>query len=125
MEPDRFIELVRKNGDITSRVLSDEESRVILDAIKTLKEKYGAGSATFTWDEAESLAFDVQDFAVAYGKQMDPMEKHEFKIGSDRVRMISIERSQKLNWTGRSRQCNFARAIHKLAERHHLVVHSA
>ena len=118
-------EFVITEGVVTARVLPEEESRTILDDIEALTATHGGRSASFSWDEAESLAYDIQDLAVVFTQETDPMELHRLQVGSDAVRMISIQRSKKLNWTTNSKRCDLARAIHDLAERHHLIVHSA
>lgn len=121
----RIKEASKAEGTITIRLLSDDETQAILNDIEELTKKHGGRSVSFSWDETENLAFDVQDLALLFSANADPMEMHSFKIGSDTVRMISIHRSKKFNWTKKSKSCNFARAIHELAERHHLIMHSA
>ncbi len=121
----RIMEVRKASDAVTPRILEEDETQTILAEIETIKGKFGELSARFSWDEAERLAFDVQAITVGYSADADPMVKHEFRIGSDRVRMISIARSKKFNWAGRSLNCRLARALHEVAEHHHLVVHSA
>jgi hypothetical protein len=115
----------RADEVVARRWLEAAERRPILADVAKVYARHGS-YASFSWDQLEQLgAYDVQPLALVLdGPERPPQEGVTLPGVSTRLRAVSLERSL-ANWGARHPQARAAAALHKLAQKHRLVVHCA
>jgi len=120
----RIIEAIRTPDGVALRELTHEETSDLLQDLDTLSTKFDNNSASFSWDEAESFGMDIQDLTAPFNPATNSMEVLVVELDRP-TRLVSIDRSLKFNWITNESRCNHVRAMHELARKHALVIHSA
>lgn len=125
VEDARVFEVSRTENGIQSRYLPEDDAQKVVARIQSLFAEHKDQTASFSWDQAENLAYDIQDLAVRYAEGADPMTMHSVHMNG-LANLISLERSMRSNWaSSRPKSSKFARAMHELAQELFLPVHSA
>lgn len=121
----RVLEVRRHEGAVQSRWLDAPEAKSILSDVRKAYAKHDT-YASFSWSELDTLpAYNVQPLALTLdGAEKPPPEGILLPGVEGRVRVVDLARSIR-NWASRNAQARVATALHKLAQKHRLIVHSA
>jgi hypothetical protein len=125
LEGAKILEVSRQDGEARSRFLSEDEAKPILADIKKVFDKHDT-YASFSWDQLDRMpAYDIQPLALTLdGPEKPPDGRIKLPGVSDSMRVRDLTSSIK-NWSARHPQARAATALHKLAQKHRLIVHSA
>jgi hypothetical protein len=115
----------RADQVVTWRWLDASERKPILADLAKVHAKHGS-YASFSWAELEQIgACDVQPLALVLdGPEKPPNEGVDLPGVTTLLRVVSLERSLH-NWGARHPQARAASALHKLAQKHRLIIHCA
>jgi hypothetical protein len=115
----------RADEVVVRRWLDASERKPIVTDLAKVYKKHGS-DASFSWAELEEIgAYDVQPLALVLdGPQKPPRDGIVLPGVSACLRAASLERSL-ANWSARHPQARAATALHKLAQKHRLVIHCA
>lgn len=120
----RVLEVARTAAGVEDRWLAGAGARKLLD---TLAATYASHTtyASFVWSQLDRLpAYDVQPLALVLDGDVRPDQKGIVLPGVDqRLRVRDLDVSIR-NWSARDAQSKIAAALHRVAKKLRLVVHS-
>lgn len=116
------LKVERTVNGVEHRWLTKKEAQPIIQDIQITYEQYDY-YASFAWFELDEIgAFDIQELALTLN---NPEEEIEVKISGveETIKIIDLERSS-WNWQNSHPQAKIAFALHQLAMKHRLMIHS-